>query len=185
MARLSFAQATVWSTVCSLALDGLLRSAGKGLGLPTELVELDKVVDHALSNLAGTIEEAGARVDRKELPTVCGEFWQLVEVFEHLLANAIKFRGADPPVIRIGAQEGAQEHLISVKDNGGGIDPTEHARIFTVFGRFTEGGSMSDSGFGLAIWLGSLWDTRRRLQLERTEAASLDRSLERRDPTVV
>jgi signal transduction histidine kinase len=134
-----------------MALDRLLRSSEGGASAPSELVELGKVVDEALANLNGAIDEAGAQVTRNDLPAVCGDFWQLVEVFEHLIGNALTFRGVDPPTIRIDASERSDECLVSVTDNGRGIDPTEHARIFTVFGRFAEDGSMRESGVGLAI----------------------------------
>jgi two-component system sensor histidine kinase/response regulator len=132
------------------AVSSLLQSGGRGPN-PTDVVELDKALDQALSNLEGAIRAAGAQVVRGDLPTVCGDLWQLTEVFEHLIDNAIKFRGSDPPLIQVDASDGPGEQVISVKDNGQGIDHAEHARIFTVFGRFADDGSMRESGIGLPL----------------------------------
>ncbi|MGH2573039.1 MAG: sensor histidine kinase [Actinomycetota bacterium] len=118
------------------AIDTLLSSTRPSDGIDTsEVVEFDKVLDQAIDDLDGPLEENGARVIRTTLPTVRGDFWQLVELVRLLMENALRLRGDDAPEVRFHATEGPQEHLISVRDNGRGIDPREAARLFTVFGR--------------------------------------------------
>src|SRR5207245_9204170 len=120
------------------------RSTGRGSGASTEILRLDDVVDQALSDLEMAIEEADARVTRSDLPVVSGDARQLVEVFEHLIENALKFGGTEPPVINIEAAEGADEYLVSVQDNDRGNEPAEDASNVNVIVRLDSVGSHLD-----------------------------------------
>ena len=91
----------------------------------------------------GGAEESGGGHSRKRrhdrstltLPLVIADGSQLVQLFQNLIGNAIKFRGSEPPMIRISAQKNGKEWIFSVTDNGIGIAP-EHARIvFVIFKR--------------------------------------------------
>jgi two-component system sensor histidine kinase/response regulator len=115
------------------AMDTLLSSARPSDTLAaSEVVELDRVLDQAIDGLDGVLGD-GTRVIRGTLPTVRGDYWQLVELVELLIENALRLDGDDTPEVRIEASEGPTEHLISIRDNGRGVDPHTAAGIFTVF----------------------------------------------------
>lgn len=116
------------------AIERLLGSARQSEGLETDgVVELDKVLDQVLDDLEVPLAEKDARVFRMPLPAVHGDYWQLVELVELLIENALRLRRDDAPEVRIQASEGSKEHLISVGNNGIDIDPSDAARVFTMF----------------------------------------------------
>ena len=109
------------------------------------------MLDHALSNLEVAIKEADASVEQSELPTVPADQSQLVQLFQNLVGNAIKFRGEEPPRIAIRAEQKNGEWLFSVKDNGIGIAPEHVDRIFTIFERLNSAETYPGSGIGLSV----------------------------------
>ena len=113
-------------------------------------VPLDQALDRALSNLAGELEAQKAEVQREPLPTVQGDEVQLVQLFQNLIANAIKFHGAAPPRVRVSALREGRDWAISVADNGIGIPPEFHERVFRVFERLHAGTTYPGTGIGLA-----------------------------------
>jgi signal transduction histidine kinase len=74
----------------------------------------------------------------------------LIRVFQNLLSNAVKYRGADPPVVHIRCRAEEREFVFSVEDNGIGIAPEYHERVFGMFKRL-HGREVSGTGIGLAI----------------------------------
>ena len=120
-----------------------------------ELVPTDTkhVFEAACANLRTAINESGAQVISGELPTVIGDQTQLVQLFQNLINNAIKFRrGEDPPRVEVGAeQQGEREWLFWVRDNGIGIEPRYAERIFRIFQRLHGQGEYSGTGIGLAV----------------------------------
>ncbi len=109
------------------------------------------VVETVLQNLQAAIQESGVRVQCDRLPTVVADASQLLQVFQNLVGNAIKFRGSNPPIIRITAEQKPGEWIFSVADNGIGIAP-EHAEvIFVIFKRLHMQDEYPGSGIGLAI----------------------------------
>jgi hypothetical protein len=133
------------------AMDELLRTARLSETLEaTEVVELDRVLAQAATDLQVSLTENGVRVESSGLPTVLGDFWQLVELMELLIGDALSSRGAEPPEVRIEATEGPSEHLISFRHNGRGIDPDEAARAFTALGRMGSSNGRSAQDLGLA-----------------------------------
>jgi light-regulated signal transduction histidine kinase (bacteriophytochrome) len=109
------------------------------------------VLGEALRNLAGTIAESRAIITNDELPTVLADASQLVLVFQNLLANAIKFRREDIPVIHVSARDNGGEWLFAVKDNGIGIEPRHADRIFVIFQRLHTREEYPGTGIGLAV----------------------------------
>jgi chemotaxis family two-component system sensor kinase Cph1 len=89
-------------------------------------------------------------VTHDPLPSVCCDDTQIAQVFQNLVGNAIKYRTEAPPRIHIWAEAGEQEWVISVRDNGMGIDPQYHERIFGIFKRL-HGRELPGTGMGLAI----------------------------------
>ena len=108
------------------------------------------VLDEALANLQGTIQESGVVVTAGELPTVKADKSQLGQLFQNLIGNAIKFCGAEPR-IQISAEERTDDWLFSVRDNGIGIAPEQFERIFLVFQRLNTREEYAGTGIGLSV----------------------------------
>jgi PAS domain S-box-containing protein len=107
---------------------------------------------NALTNLRATIEESGAVVTHADLPAITTEHTQLTQVFQNLVGNAIKYRGATVPHIHISAvKHGSGEWKFSVHDNGMGIDPQYFEKIFVLFQRLHGREEFEGTGIGLAI----------------------------------
>jgi PAS domain S-box-containing protein len=110
------------------------------------------VFDAARANLRKAIEESSAEITSDKLPTVMGDEVQLVQLFQNLIANAIKFRDeTTTPEVYVGAVRRGGEWLFSVRDNGIGIDPQFAERIFVIFQRLHARAEYSGTGIGLAI----------------------------------
>jgi PAS domain S-box-containing protein len=105
----------------------------------------------ALQNLQFSIREAKARVTSDALPTLRVDEGQLAQLFQNLIANALKFRKQVPPNIHIGARAEKGRWVIWVRDNGIGIDPQYSERIFQVFQRLHTRKKYPGTGIGLAI----------------------------------
>jgi signal transduction histidine kinase len=108
------------------------------------------MVDAALDHLKGQIEETGAVVTCDPLPEVNLEGTLLMQLFQNLIENAVKYRGKDVPRIHIGAGQERGCDFFSVRDNGVGIPEHQKERIFEPFKRL-HGHKISGSGIGLAI----------------------------------
>jgi two-component system, chemotaxis family, sensor kinase Cph1 len=111
---------------------------------------LEQVLQSALTILQVTLLENAATVTHDPLPTVLGNSVLLVELFQNLLANALKYRSEQTPHIHISVQEHAAEWTVSIRDNGIGIDPQYREQIFLPLVRL-HGSQISGTGIGLAI----------------------------------
>ncbi|MDD5712672.1 MAG: PAS domain S-box protein, partial [Smithellaceae bacterium] len=120
-------------------------------GSSFERTDLHKVLGQTIINLAKAIEDEGAIITNDDMPVVMADESQLGQVFQNLVANAIKFHGKDRPVIHIGAEKKEDEWVISVKDNGIGIAPEYFERIFVIFQRLHGKNEYSGTGIGLAV----------------------------------
>ncbi|HEY9725254.1 MAG TPA: ATP-binding protein [Chroococcales cyanobacterium] len=116
-----------------------------------QLTEVEKSLDYALGNLRTRISESGAVITQEPLPTVMADNTQLMQLFQNLIGNAIKFRSNQPPEIHVGAQRVEDAWLFSVRDNGIGIDPQFADRIFVIFQRLHTRDEYPGTGMGLAI----------------------------------
>jgi light-regulated signal transduction histidine kinase (bacteriophytochrome) len=105
----------------------------------------------SLENLHATIEESQAIVTSDWLPLLAVRAIHLVEVFQNLISNAIKYRSDEAPRIHIAAEIRGAECIFSVADNGIGISAEYHQRIFGVFKRLHGRNKYPGSGIGLAI----------------------------------
>jgi signal transduction histidine kinase len=120
-------------------------------GQAGEPTPVGSVLDYALGNLRAALEESRAEVTRDPLPTVMADERQLLQVFQNLLSNALKFRGEQPPRVHVSAERRGNEWVFSVRDNGIGIDPQYAGRIFVVFQRLHNISEYPGTGIGLAI----------------------------------
>ncbi|MGA2751429.1 MAG: ATP-binding protein, partial [Verrucomicrobiota bacterium] len=114
-------------------------------------MNLDGVLDTALRNLHTLIMSTEAKVTRDALPTVAVDGTQIMQIFQNLIGNAIKFRSERPPEIHVGAQKQTGRWVFSVRDNGIGIEPQYFERIFQIFQRLHSRRHYPGTGIGLAI----------------------------------
>jgi light-regulated signal transduction histidine kinase (bacteriophytochrome) len=113
--------------------------------------DCDDVLDRALANLQAARQDSGAIITRGKLPTVCADGSQLMQLFQNLVGNAIKFRAERRPMIHVDAGREANGWVISVRDNGIGIDPKYIDQLFVVFKRLHTQTEYPGTGIGLAI----------------------------------
>jgi chemotaxis family two-component system sensor kinase Cph1 len=133
-------------------IDDLLAFARVGTRAePFVRLHTEDVVDDALDNLSAAIEGQHATVTRGELPDVVGDAGQLRQLFQNLVANALKFRGPASPKVAVEAVRNGGEWTFSVRDNGIGIPPEFQDKIFGMFQRLHGRGEYPGTGIGLAI----------------------------------
>lgn len=120
-------------------------------GKPLQPTDSQEVVNRVITILQKKIEETGAVVTVDPLPVVLADANQLMQVFQNLIGNALKFHGEQPPRIHISAERRGDEWVFSVRDNGIGIDPQYHERIFNMFQRLHSREEYEGTGIGLAI----------------------------------
>jgi PAS domain S-box-containing protein len=116
-----------------------------------EPVDCEFVLNQALSNLEVSMKENEATVSYGSLPEVIADSTQLVQVFQNLIINSMKFHSEEPPQIYICAEEKSSEWVFSVQDNGIGIDPQYSEKIFEVFKRLHKKEEYEGTGIGLAV----------------------------------
>lgn len=114
------------------------------------LVDTNDSLRQALDNLKAAIAETGAVIISDRLPPVLGHDAQMVQIFQNLVSNAIKYRSEAAPQVQIRAQMNDHEWIFGVRDNGIGIGPEYHATIFRLFKRL-HGREIPGTGMGLAI----------------------------------
>jgi light-regulated signal transduction histidine kinase (bacteriophytochrome) len=118
---------------------------------PLQPTDCTAVVATALRALGVAIAESGAQIECGALPVVMGDPDQLTQLFQNLVANAIKFRGNLPPEIHIHAKREDGFWRFAVRDNGIGISPEYFERIFVMFQRLHSRSTYPGTGMGLAI----------------------------------
>jgi two-component system CheB/CheR fusion protein len=104
----------------------------------------------ALFNLQASIEQTGAIITSDPLPTVRAEEVMLIQLFQNLVSNSIKYRGKETPRIHVSAERDAGGWVFAVRDNGIGIDPEDTDRVFGMFKRL-HGSEIPGTGIGLAL----------------------------------
>jgi signal transduction histidine kinase len=129
-------------------IDGVLVYAQAG-ELTTERVALGRLLEEVREDLRPSLENAGATLDVGELPEVDGDRRQLRRVFQNLVGNAVKFRSKVPPRVEVTALRDSREWVVTVRDNGVGVDPGEATRIFGMFSRASS--ATDGAGIGLAV----------------------------------
>lgn len=121
-------------------------------GLPFQAVDLHQVLGEAIANLHAAIDESRALVSTGDLPIVHGDRTQLVQLLQNLIGNSLKFRREEePPRVHVSARRQGEEWILTVKDNGIGIDPQHFRRLFVVFQRLHGSREYPGTGIGLAL----------------------------------
>ncbi len=135
-----------------LITDLLAYSRVERMGQPFKPTDAQQALTHALAALRAGIEEAGAAITHDDLPTVGADPTQLVQLLQNLIGNAIKFRHPERSCrVHIGAKLQDGQWIFWVRDNGIGIDPKQHERVFVIFQRLHTREKYPGTGIGLAI----------------------------------
>jgi PAS domain S-box-containing protein len=137
-------------TRMSNLLDDLLSLTSLSFSDPPLRVELRDAIEAAITNLRLATDESGARVTIGSLPAAWGNESHLIELFQNLIDNAIKYRSDAPIEIHVSAEPHPGKWLVKVRDNGIGIAPEHHDRIFGLFKRL-DSREVPGTGIGLAI----------------------------------
>ncbi len=132
----------------SALIDGVLAYARAG-ELRTERVALDGLVAEVEQDLRPGLDAAGATLQVRELPEVDGDPRQLRRLLQNLVANALRFRSSAPPRIELSALQDSEEWVVTVRDNGVGVEPEHASRIFGMFARANA--AVDGTGIGLAV----------------------------------
>jgi PAS domain S-box-containing protein len=140
-------------------LESLLRdlleytdALGAGSPILAESVDMNEALTAALSNLQVAIHESGAVVRRADLPVISWRKSHAIQVLQNLIGNAVKYRRPEcRPQIDVAAERHAKSWQFSVSDNGIGVDPQYHERIFGIFRRLHPAHQYEGTGIGLAI----------------------------------
>jgi signal transduction histidine kinase len=148
----------------TLIQDLLAYSRAGHKGSTSGRIDCDAAMAEVMMSLDATIRESGAVVTYEALPIVWSDRSQITQLFQNLIANAIKFRGEEPPVISVQVEKSGEECLFSVRDNGIGIAPDYAENVFVVFQRLHTRTEYPGNGIGLAIckkiverWGGKIW----------------------------
>jgi PAS domain S-box-containing protein len=118
---------------------------------PFVVVSLRDVFRDAGGLLEAVIQRAGGEITAGELPTVRGDRMQLVQLLQNLIENGLKYRGAEAPRVHVSSQHRGDEWIITVRDNGIGIEPKHQERIFEIFKRLHSQQEYPGTGIGLAV----------------------------------
>jgi PAS domain S-box-containing protein len=119
---------------------------------PLREISCEDALEKTLKNLHATIQDSGAMVTHDSLPNIMMDEMQLVQIFQNLIGNAIKYRAAEPSQVHVSAtRNGSNEWVFSVRDNGMGIEPQYFERIFILFQRLHGQKDFAGTGIGLAM----------------------------------
>jgi PAS domain S-box-containing protein len=111
-------------------------------------------LEEALVKLRGAIEDSGGVVTHDPMPTITADSVQLVQLFQNLVGNAIKYHGVDPPRVHVSAKRNRDsEWIFSIHDNGIGIDSQYFERIFVMYQRLHGQNRKEISGIGIGLAL--------------------------------
>ena len=120
-------------------------------GRPFAPTDCSAVLKTVIANLQPSIIEKNARVTCDPLPVIEGDSTELTQLFQNLIANALKFHGSEPPEVHVHAEQQHHDWLFRIRDNGIGIDPKDFERIFVIFQRLHGPDEYPGTGIGLAL----------------------------------
>jgi PAS domain S-box-containing protein len=118
---------------------------------PFKKIDTNELVTQVLNNLQLSAEDAGVKVTRDDLPEIWGDAVQLGQVFQNLIANAIKFCDKNTPKVHIGVRATDGEYEFRIEDNGKGIAKKDYDTIFLIFKQLGTRSQRQGSGVGLSI----------------------------------
>jgi light-regulated signal transduction histidine kinase (bacteriophytochrome) len=118
---------------------------------PPPIVDSQTALDSALTNLTAAIGENGAEITSDPLPCVAIHQFQLEQLFQNIIGNAIRYRSEASPRIHVDAERNCRRWRFSIRDNGIGIDPEYKEQVFGIFKRLHTSSEYPGTGMGLAI----------------------------------
>jgi signal transduction histidine kinase len=116
-----------------------------------KMVNFKKVIEKVNMNLITSIEENNAKITCDSLPSLITDDQLMIQLFQNIIGNAIKYRSQETPKIHISAKKEKNQYLFSIKDNGIGMSPKHLERIFIIFQRLHTHEEYEGTGIGLAI----------------------------------
>ncbi|MGE5395805.1 MAG: PAS domain-containing protein [Candidatus Saccharibacteria bacterium] len=120
--------------------------------IPFSTVDLNEVLKQAVNDLSPSVNDSNASIISNQLPVIIGNARELKRVFQHLIANAIKFRKENvDPDIQIMAEVRDKEYYLAIKDNGIGMEKQYLDKLFIIFQRLHNANEYAGTGIGLAI----------------------------------
>lgn len=114
-------------------------------------VDMEDVLESVLINYKITIDENDANITHEDLPVVSADRSQMIQLMQNIIGNAIKYRSQDSPEVHVSAYKEMDHWIFRIKDNGIGVDPKYHERIFKIFKRLHTNEEYKGTGIGLAI----------------------------------
>ena len=132
-------------------LDDLLAYSRISNEVKYEPLDITEVVDESINNLKIAIDENKVQITVDPMPKLMANRSQMIQLFQNLIANAIKFQSKRKPVIHVSCEKNADKYYFSVKDNGIGIDNKNQKRIFQMFQRLHTADEYDGTGIGLSI----------------------------------
>jgi PAS domain S-box-containing protein len=135
----------------ALIQDLLKYSRIQSRGQLFKMVDMQEVLNQSILNLERLIQEKEIRITYAEMPTVFGDSTQLLQVFQNLIGNAVKFGREESSHIHVSAEMRRQEWVFSIKDDGMGIEAEYFDRIFEIFQQLNRTDSFTGTGIGLAV----------------------------------
>jgi signal transduction histidine kinase len=131
-------------------IEDLLKYSRAGNSPRRTNVSLNSVVQWAVMNVQPTLRQTGGEIVFGDLPELNIDDSQFVQLFEQLFTNALNFRGEAEPHVTVTAEEGEDGYIVSVRDNGIGIDPQYLETVFMPFKRL-QGKDVPGHGLGLSV----------------------------------
>ena len=116
-----------------------------------QYLQTEKILETVLTNLKPSIEEANAIITHDPLPLIYANEYMMIQLFQNIISNAIKYRGEETPKIHVSTDYIDEEYIFSITDNGIGIDQKYLERIFKIFQRLHTHEKYEGTGIGLAI----------------------------------
>lgn len=114
-------------------------------------IDFNKILGYVITGLKSEIEETNTKITYSNLPTVSVNYLLIIQLFENLISNAIKYKRNENPIISINAIKQDKYWIFSIKDNGIGIDEKYYDKIFEIFKRLHTRDKYSGTGLGLSI----------------------------------
>jgi light-regulated signal transduction histidine kinase (bacteriophytochrome)/CheY-like chemotaxis protein len=118
---------------------------------PFQAIPVQEIFNDAVAHLKSFLRDVGGQITNDELPTVMGDHSQFVQLLQNLIENGLKYHGPERPHVHVSAQLAGNEWVFSVCDNGMGIAPNHHERIFKIFRRLHNQQEYPGTGIGLAV----------------------------------
>jgi len=135
----------------SLISDLLIFSRVGSRGKPFKITDMNIVIEVVLNNLRQLINETNSVITSDPLPVIEADKSQMIQLFQNIISNGIKFRGEKDPIIHVTAEIKTDKWIFSVKDNGFGMDSKYFDRIFVIFQRLHKKDEYGGTGIGLAV----------------------------------